>query len=37
MIDPAALLDVVRSAGATIICETPDPVADARWLRTKLG
>jgi deoxyribonuclease-4 len=37
MIDPAALVDVVRSAGATAICETPDPVADARWLRGRLG
>jgi deoxyribonuclease IV len=35
-IDPSALVDVVRSAGATAICETPAPAADARWLRVKL-
>lgn len=36
-IDPASLADVVRAAGATAICETPDPAADARWLRAALG
>jgi deoxyribonuclease-4 len=36
-IDPALLADVVRSAGATAICETPDPAADVRWLRAKLS
>jgi deoxyribonuclease IV len=36
-IDPALLVEVVRSAGATAICETPDPAADVRWLRTKLS
>ena len=36
-IDPALLVDVVRAAGATAICETPDAVADMRWLRAKLG
>jgi deoxyribonuclease IV len=36
-IEPAALVDVVRSAGATVICETPAPAADARWLRDKLA
>ena len=36
-IDPAELVDVIRSAGATAICETPDPGADLRWLRTQLG
>ncbi|MGH3306014.1 MAG: deoxyribonuclease IV [Streptosporangiaceae bacterium] len=36
-IDPAVLLDVVRAAGATAICETPDAAADMRWLRAKLG
>ncbi len=36
-IDPAVLADVVRSAGATAICETPDPGADIRWLRAHLG
>jgi deoxyribonuclease IV len=37
MIDPALILDVVRAAGATAICETPDPGADIRWLRTRLS
>src|SRR5215475_7879265 len=32
-IDPGRLVDVVRSAGATVICETPDAAADMRWLR----
>jgi deoxyribonuclease-4 len=36
-IDPALLVDVVRSAGAPVICETPDPVADMTWLRAQLG
>jgi deoxyribonuclease-4 len=36
-IDPAAIVDVVRAAGAPVICETPDPVADVRWLRGQLG
>jgi len=36
-IDPAQLVDVVRSAGATAICETPDAVGDVRWLRAKLS
>jgi len=36
-IDPAVLVDVVRSAGATAICETPDAAADVRWLRAQLG
>lgn len=36
-IDPAQLVDVVRSAGATAICETPDAPADMRWLRAKLS
>src|SRR6266566_5708246 len=27
-IDPAQILDVVRAAGAPVICETPDPAAD---------
>jgi deoxyribonuclease-4 len=35
-IDPALILDVVRSADATVICETPDPAADIRWLRARL-
>jgi len=36
-IDPAALVDVIRAAGATAICETPDPATDVRWLRAALG
>jgi len=36
-IDPALLVDVIRAAGATAICETPDPGADVRWLRAQLG
>ena len=36
-IDPALLVDVVRSAGAAAICETPDAAADVRWLRAKLN
>jgi deoxyribonuclease-4 len=36
-IDPALLVEVVRSAGATAICETPDPAADIRWLQAKLS
>jgi deoxyribonuclease IV len=36
-IDPAQLVDVVRAAGATAICETPDPGADIRWLRARIG
>jgi deoxyribonuclease-4 len=36
-IDPALILDVVRAAGAPVICETPDPAADIRWLRAQLS
>jgi deoxyribonuclease-4 len=36
-IDPALIVDVVRAAGAPVICETPDPVADVRWLRDQLN
>ena len=36
-IDPALLVEVVRAAGATAICETPDPAADVRWLRAELS
>ncbi|MGH3158305.1 MAG: deoxyribonuclease IV [Streptosporangiaceae bacterium] len=35
-IDPAQLLDVIRAAGATAVCETPDPATDIRWLREQL-
>ena len=36
-IDPLLLVDVIRSAGAPVICETPDPATDIRWLRNHLG
>ena len=36
-IDPLQLVDVIRSAGAPVICETPDPATDIRWLRSHLG
>ena len=36
-IDPLLLVDVIRSAGAPVICETPDPATDIRWLRSHLG
>jgi deoxyribonuclease IV len=36
-IDPAQIVDVVRAAGAPVICETPDPGADIGWLRFQLG
>jgi deoxyribonuclease IV len=38
-IDPAVLLDVVRAAGAPVICETPEAgiAADIGWLRDKLA
>ena len=36
-IDPALLLEVVRTAGAPAVSETPDPAADIRWLRQHLA
>jgi deoxyribonuclease-4 len=38
-IDPQALVDVVRAAGAPVICETPETglAADIAWLRGQLG
>jgi deoxyribonuclease IV len=38
-IDPQALLDLVRAAGAPVVCETPEPglAADIAWLRDRLG
>jgi len=36
-IDPALILGVVRAAGSPVICETPDPAADIRWLRRQLA
>ncbi|HTP16476.1 MAG TPA: deoxyribonuclease IV [Streptosporangiaceae bacterium] len=35
-IDPDLIVDVVRAAGAPVICETPDPAADIRWLAARL-
>ena len=36
-IDPALIVDVVRAAGAPVICETHDPGTDVRWLRRQLA
>src|SRR5579864_5700123 len=36
-IDPALIVDVVRAAGAPVVCETPDPASDIRWLRAQLA
>ena len=38
-IAPQALLDVVRAAGATVVCETPEPglAADIAWLRDRIS
>ena len=36
-IDPSLLVEVIRAAGAPVICETPDPATDIRWLRAHLG
>jgi deoxyribonuclease-4 len=36
-IEPGLILDVVRTAGAPVVCETPDPAADIRWLRSQLS
>jgi deoxyribonuclease IV len=35
-IDPALIAAVIRAAGATAICETPDPAADITWLQARL-
>ena len=37
-IDPQALLDVVRAAGAPVVCETPEPglAEDIAWLRDQI-
>ena len=35
-IDPGQIVDVIRAAGATVICETPNPGDDVRWLRGQL-
>jgi deoxyribonuclease-4 len=36
-IEPGLLVEVIRTAGATAICETPDPGTDVKWLRGQLG
>ena len=36
-IDPALIVDVVRAAGAPLVCETPDPGPDISWLRGQLA
>ncbi len=40
-IDPKLIVDVVRAAGAPVVCETPDEhdgqAADIRWLRDQIG
>jgi deoxyribonuclease IV len=33
-IDPMVLVGVIESAGAPVICETPDPATDIDWLRS---
>lgn len=35
-IDPALLVEIIRAADAPVICETPDPAVDIRFLRTAL-
>ena len=37
-IDPQALLDVVRAAGAPVVCETPEPglADDIAWLLARI-
>jgi len=36
-IDPVLIIDVVRAANAPVVCETPDPGADIRYLRQHLA
>jgi deoxyribonuclease-4 len=36
-ISPEVILDVVRAAGAPVVCETPGAPGDARWLRARLA
>ena len=38
-IDPQALLDVVRAAGAPVVCETPEAglATDIAWLRDRVS
>jgi len=35
-IDPMVLVGVIESAGAPVICETPDPATDIDWLRSHI-
>jgi hypothetical protein len=35
-IDATQLLDIIHAADAPVICETPDPAADMRWLHQRL-
>jgi deoxyribonuclease IV len=36
-IDPPLLVEVIRAAAAPVVCETPDPATDIRWLRAQLS
>ena len=36
-IEPALLVEVIRTADAPVICETPDPAQDIRFLRAALA
>ena len=36
-IDPGVIVSVLQAAGSPVICETPDPWADVRWLRGQLA
>jgi deoxyribonuclease-4 len=36
-IEPGLLVEVIRAAGTTAVCETPDPGSDVAWLRAQLG
>jgi deoxyribonuclease-4 len=36
-IDPALIVAVIRAAGSPVVCETPDPATDIRWLRAQLA
>jgi deoxyribonuclease IV len=36
-IDSSVIVSVVQAAGSPVICETPDPAADVRWLRGQLA
>jgi deoxyribonuclease-4 len=36
-IEPELLVSVVQAAGTNVICETPDPAVDVRWLKAQLA